>query len=237
MISFPLVIAHRGDSIHALENSLEAMGLALELGVDMIEFDVHRSLDGGLFVMHDGNTGRTANAAMDIEAATVADLARLSLKNGEKIPTLRDVLSLVSGKASLNIEIKSAGAGVLVAAELAAVGYSGGILVSSFLEKEVETVRKAAPNLPVAVVYDRFTVRDVASCRDKGYELVSLNKRAVTNELLRECLREGVGVYVWTVDERYEMERLISWGVDGIFTNDPGLLLDVVSELKDKKIV
>src|SRR5512137_1741050 len=106
----PLVIAHRGDSSRALENSLEAFRLALSIPVDMIEFDVRKSRDNVLYVMHDRNTGRTANGNIDIEKAGSGEISQLRLKNGEAIPTLGDVLTLVNGTVRLNIEIKSEGA-------------------------------------------------------------------------------------------------------------------------------
>src|SRR5512137_2272292 len=95
----PLVIAHRGDSSRALENSLAAFRLALSIPVDMIEFDIRKSRDNVLYVMHDRETGRTANVNIDIEKAVSDDISLIRLKNGEAIPTLNDVLALVDGKA------------------------------------------------------------------------------------------------------------------------------------------
>ena len=97
----PLVIAHRGDSSRALENSLDAFRLALSLPVDMIEFDVRKSRDNVLYVMHDKETGRTADGSLDIEKAVSDDISRLRLKNGEAIPTLNDVLTLSRWKGRI----------------------------------------------------------------------------------------------------------------------------------------
>ncbi|HAK59511.1 MAG TPA: glycerophosphodiester phosphodiesterase, partial [Nitrospiraceae bacterium] len=78
----PLVIAHRGDSSRALENSLDAIRLALSVPADMIEIDIRKSRDDQLFLMHDGNTGRTADRAVDIEGSTSEDIAEVRLNNG-----------------------------------------------------------------------------------------------------------------------------------------------------------
>src|SRR5512137_1372691 len=107
----PLVIAHRGDSSRALENSLEAFRLALSIPVDMIELDVRKSSDNCLYVMHDRTTGRTANGNIEIEKAGSGEISRRRLKNGEAIPALGYVIALVNGKVKLNMEIKSEGAG------------------------------------------------------------------------------------------------------------------------------
>src|SRR5512139_2788545 len=93
----PLIIAHRGDSSSALENSLEAFRLALAVPADMIELDLRMSRDGVLYVMHDRQTGRTADLNVDIESVTARELAGIRLRNGEPIPTLTDVFELTEG--------------------------------------------------------------------------------------------------------------------------------------------
>ncbi len=142
----PLVIAHRGDSSNALENSLESIRRALSLSVDMIEIDIRKSRDNGLYVMHDKLTGRTAGKNIDIERATSDKIAGVKLKNNEPDPTLADVLRLVAGACGLNLEIKSSGAGALTAQYLLASGYKGPVLVSSFQEDEVTAARRAMPS-------------------------------------------------------------------------------------------
>ena len=224
----PLVIAHRGDPSRALENSLAAFRLALSVPADMIEFDVRKSLDNGLFVMHDRETGRTAASNIDIERSATDDIARIRLMNGEPIPTLRDVLGLVRGKAGLNIEVKSRGAGGLVAAELAFSRYSGQVLISSFKEREVVDARSVSPAVPVAGIFDTFIASEVLPYKTKGYDIISLNKSAASRELIERFHHEGISVYVWTVDDQAEMEDLLAWGVDGIYSNKPGLLRSVV---------
>ncbi len=85
----PLIIAHRGDSSRALENSLEAFRLALAVPVDMIEFDVRKSRDNQLYVMHDRETGRTAEKNINIEQSLSEEIATVKLRNGEPIPRPR----------------------------------------------------------------------------------------------------------------------------------------------------
>lgn len=220
----PLVIAHRGDSSRALENSLEAFRLALSLPVDMIEFDIRKSRDNNLYVMHDKETGRTANSNIDIERSLSDDIARVRLKNSEPIPTLNDVLFLVAGKVGLNIEIKSEGAGALTAAHIVGMGYQGKLLISSFKEREVIEAKRVMPNLPVAGIFDAFSPSEVSAYRAKGYPVISLNRKSVSQELITACHKNNIEVYVWTVDKEKEAEQLISWGADGIYSNNPGML-------------
>jgi glycerophosphoryl diester phosphodiesterase len=224
----PLIIAHRGDSSRALENSLAAFRLALSLPVDMIEFDIRKSRDNVLYVMHDKETGRTADGSLDIEKAVSDDISRLKLKNGEAIPTLDDVLTLVDGKAGLNIEIKSKGAGALTAAHLVGSGYRGQVLLSSFKEEEIIGARRVMPDVPMAGIFDTFIPAEIGAYTAKGYHLISLNRKTVTGELVDLFHRQNILMYVWTVDDKNEMERLISMGVDGLYTNKPELLCKIV---------
>jgi len=224
----PLVIAHRGDSFRALENCLEAIQRALALPVDMIEFDIRKSRDNELYVMHDKSTGRTAEPDMDIERHTSAELARVKLRNGEPLPTLGSVLKLVAGACGLNIEIKSGGAGALTARQLLSTGYGGPVLLSSFKEEEVEAARLVMPSLPTSMIFDVFAARNIPAYRERGYSLVSLRRKTVNEKLVAACHEQGLAVYVWTVDDEDEMRRLISWGVDGIYSNNPGALRTLV---------
>ena len=224
----PLVIAHRGDSSHALENSLEAFRLALSIPVDMIEFDIRKSRDNSLYVMHDKETGRTGESNLDIERSLSEDIARVKLKNGESIPSLSDVLSLVAGKVGLNIEIKSEGAGALTAAHIFGTDYQGRVLISSFKEREVIEAKRVMPNVPVAGIFDAFAPSEVSAYRAKGYPVISLNRKSVSRELITSCHSRNIKVYVWTVDNEEEAEQLISWGVDGIYSNSPGMIRRMV---------
>jgi glycerophosphoryl diester phosphodiesterase len=226
----PLVIAHRGDSSNALENSLESIHRALSLPVDMIEIDIRRSRDNGLYVMHDKLTGRTAGKNINIERATSEKIAKVRLKNDEVIPTLAEVLQLVAGKCGLNLEIKSSGSGALTAQYLLTSGYKGHVLVSSFQENEVAAVRRVMPLVPASIIFDVFAIRAIPSYLAHGYNVISLRKTTVNESLIAACHEQGLQVYVWTVDEADEIRKFIAWGVDGIYSNRPAVLKKVIDE-------
>jgi glycerophosphoryl diester phosphodiesterase len=232
----PLVIAHRGDSSRALENSTEAVRLALSLPADMIEIDIRKSRDNVLYVMHDKDTGRTADRNLDIEESTSDEIGDVRLKNGESIPVLMDILKLVSGKAGLNIEIKSDGAGGLCAGHLLGAGYHGHVLISSFKEREVFDARRVMPGLPTSQIFDSFTLNDVNGYKAKGYSVISLKKKTVSEELISACHGRNIKVYVWTVDEEDEMKKFITWGVDGIYSNRPAILKGLVEKQRVSRL-
>ena len=224
----PLIIAHRGDSSRALENSTEAVRLALSLPVDMIEIDIRKSRDNVLYVMHDKDTGRTSDRNINVEQSTSDEIALVRLKNGEPIPSLDDVLRLVAGRVGLNIEIKSDGAGAVLSRHLFHYRYSGYILVSSFSESEVRSARGVMLDLPISVIFDTFSAHDLPVYADKGYSVISLKKNTVNEELIAACHERKIKVYVWTVDEEDEIKKFITWGVDGIYSNRPAVLKRLV---------
>ena len=227
----PLIIAHRGDPSRAVENSLEAFRLALSVPVDMIELDIRKSRDNELFVMHDERTGRTCASDIHLDRSLSDDIAQVRLRNGESVPGLDDVLALVAGKAALNLEIKSEGAGALTAARLVGSGYRGAVLISSFKEREVLDAKRIAPAIPVAGIFDVFSPADVRAYRSRGYGIISLDRRTVTPDLIVALHEQSIKVYVWTVDEEEDMKQLAGWGVDGMYSNRPGLLLSAVDSL------
>jgi glycerophosphoryl diester phosphodiesterase len=227
----PLIIAHRGDPSRALENSLEAFRLALSVPVDMIELDIRKSRDNELYVMHDERTGRTCASDIHLDRSLSDDIAQVRLRNGESVPGLDDVLALVAGKAALNLEIKSEGAGALTAARLVGSGYRGAVLISSFKEREVLDAKRIAPAIPVAGIFDVFSPADVRAYRSRGYGIISLDRRTVTPDLIVALHEQSIKVYVWTVDEEEDMKQLAGWGVDGMYSNRPGLLLSAVDSL------
>lgn len=227
-MSRPLIIAHRGDSSRALENSLEAFRLALSVPVDMVECDIRKSRDNVLYVMHDERTGRTCDVDINIEKSLAEDIAKVKLRNGEPVPLLNDALALVAGRAGLNVEVKSDGAGALTAAHVAGAGYGGRVLISSFKEREVLDAKRVLPNVPVAGIFDDFSPSDVSAYKQTGYGFISLRRKTVTEELVAALHERGIRVYVWTVDGEEEIKRLIGWGVDGIYSNRPGVVKRVL---------
>lgn len=231
-MSIPLVIAHRGDASESLENSLESVHRALSYPVDMIELDIRKSRDNALYVMHDKMTGRTAERSVNIEHATSDVISKLKLRNGEPIPTLEDVIKTVAGSTGLNFEIKSDGAGVVIAQYFASSDYPGYVLLSSFKEDEVRAVRRIMPKIPTAVIYDVFSAHEATNYKKRGYRIISLRKNAVSEKLLTACHEQGIDVYVWTVDEEDEMRKFISWGVDGIYSNRPGVLKTLLGRIE-----
>ncbi len=215
----PLVVAHRGAPARALENSVASFALALADGADMIEFDVRLSADGVPYVIHDARTGRTARENAAISRCTAARLSRIRLKNGEPLPTLAAVLSLVAGRVPLNVEAKSPGSMEAVCRLLASSGYGGPVLLSSGLRAEVLAARGLRPDLPCGLVTRRPSASDMAFCLRHGLSSIHPHHRTLTVMRLKALRASGVAFLPYTVDDGPLFFRLAGAGAAGVFSN------------------
>jgi glycerophosphoryl diester phosphodiesterase len=239
----PLNIAHRGANETAPENTLAAFHKALDLGADGIELDVRLSADGVPVVIHDATVDRTTDGAGPVAGMDLGQLRALDAGGwfdpgftGERIPTLEEVLGVFGGRTWLNLELKgvrilddelvSAVAGVLGQLELAQ-----DVLISSFNPYLLRQVRRLAPSYPVALLYASSPLL----LRQLGQLLLGSRPAAVhphhalvNRQRVARAHKVGTRVNVWTVDARGRMQELISAGVDGIITNQPALLREVL---------
>lgn len=225
-----LVLAHRGASAIAPENTLMAIVKAIEMGVDGIEIDVH-AVGDEVIVIHDRWLHRTTNGKGRISDFSFAELRELDAGQGQKIPTLWEVMAVVSGRCSLNIELKGINDVIpilkLIDKAVAELGFTPNqFLLSSFNHHLLFEIKQIRPELQVGAL--------TASCPlDYAAFAVALQAYSVHIELnfvnppfVADAKEKGLQVYVYTVDELPDMEMLVSWGVDGIFTNVPDRALN-----------
>ncbi len=231
----PLVLAHRGASVHAPENSLAAFRLAVEYGADGIEFDVRYTADGAVVLSHPASVPGFG-ALID---HPISDL-RAALPN---IPTLDEVLA-VTASLLLNIEIKNDPGdpdfdpehhmAATIVDWVEANGLTGRILVSSFNAATVQRVRDLAPALPTGLLLERGLGIDsgLRIAANVGHEWLLPEKSALRlrpEKLIRAARAVGLRLGTWTVDAPWELERLRRAGVDAVITNDPQRTLALYS--------
>lgn len=214
----PLVIAHRGASGVAVENSLSAFRAAVVQGADAVELDVHATDDGELIVHHDPSV-----AGLLIASAAAQELARLRLANGEPIPTLAQALDMIGPGLQVFVEIK-----VLdprwddrLLATLDRGPNPSGYAVHSFAYHVVRRLGEKRPSLPRGVLSEVRT-RDVRRTLLDADAATLWQERQTTDIALVEAVHDiGARIFAWTVDTVTELERLARWGVDGLCTNYP----------------
>ena len=235
-----LIIAHRGESHDAPENTLASLNLAWERDDDAAEIDVHLTKDGRIVVIHDDNTWRTAHRFGRVSNQTLERLRQLDVGRfkgkrwaRERIPTLAEVLDTVPVGKKLFVEIKvDAG----IRAELNVVLKNSScspdqvVLIGKDLHV-MELIKKILPAYQccwVCVIKDEKKMDTqgepeedlIALARQAGLDGLDIEAgKEVDRGFIARVKSAGMKLYVWTVDDPKEARRLLALGVDGIATN------------------
>lgn len=229
----PLIIAHRGASAEAPENTLRAFQLALDQGAQMIELDLHLSADGHVVVIHDETLDHTTNQRGRVKQLTLAEIRRADAGQGERVPTLDEVLDLTLGKVGLYLEIKDPHAAQPVLRTLRARRCQEQMLLASFdltLMKELgESVRDVELGLILGTASLRPGVRYRESfpwlaLRAWRYQVLCMQVELCFAYLAQRSKAAGKRLYVWTADHERQFAQMTARGADGIVTNRPAQL-------------
>ncbi|MCC0080308.1 MAG: glycerophosphodiester phosphodiesterase [Rhodobacter sp.] len=233
----PLAIAHRGGSREAEENTLPAFDHAVALGFGHVETDVHLTADGAVVIHHDPTLARMTGDPRAIADLSLAELRRIRTHGGARIPLLADLLE-AHPHLCINIEAKSDAVVGPLADLLARMDALHRVGVGSFNPARTAALRKAlGPGLCWSPAY-----RGVLGLWLRGWRLpvplapfpvVQVPPRwravsVVTPRFLRAAHRRGIQVQVWTVDDAEAMHHLLDMGVDGIMTDRPSVLKQVL---------
>jgi glycerophosphoryl diester phosphodiesterase len=235
-----LVIAHRGASAYAPQNTMPAFELAVRQGADMLELDVQRTADGILVVFHDDTTERWDGRKRLMTTCTLAEVQALDIARAQ-VATLAEVCAFARERGvRLNVEIKGLGIGAPVAHMLRDERVEDLVLISSFEAGALGEVAAASPHLPRAYLMGHDTYRPDVRLRE-AWPFGALRRSGAVAwhpsydlpllvSLIPRVRRAGFAVNVWTVDDVVAMRQLIALGVDGIITNVPDVLRGVLRE-------
>ncbi|MFP4324267.1 MAG: glycerophosphodiester phosphodiesterase [Anaerolineales bacterium] len=221
----PLVIAHRGASADAPENTLAAFRLALEHGADGIEFDVHQTADGALVVIHDDDLARTTDIRGAVRKVNLADLKTADAGAwfgpafvGEPVPTLEDVCAwLASNDLLAFVELKAPDIEDAVAKTLRAAGLAGRVQVRSFDHAALQRFYAVAPEIPISELwYTR-----IPGAGEHTFPTINGLFALYDAETIAALHARGVAATAWTVNDFEAAERLLAWGIDAITTDHP----------------
>jgi glycerophosphoryl diester phosphodiesterase len=242
----PLVIAHRGDSARRPENTLASFASALEIGAEIVEFDVHLTRDGEVVVIHDPTVDRTTDGTGRVADLTLAELRRLSAGypsrfgdeyRGERIPTLSEVLGLIRDRAIGMIEIKydavtadaEGGIEAHTLAEVRKAGMEKQVALISFSRTALVRCRQFASAIPRGHLFHRAEVADVlAGAREVATELVLPEKGMLSLELRDRAREAGLKVATWVIDDPAELSALSHFDLYGIGSNRPGEMMEAL---------
>lgn len=238
------IIAHRGASHDAPENTLAAVRLGWEQGADAVEIDVHCSRDGKIVVIHDNTLRKLARCSGKVSDKTLSELRLLEVGSwkhprweGERIPTVEEVLQTIPRGKRLFIEIKCAANSVpeLTAALERSSASPKSVVIIGFSLATVTDMKRARPDLEVCWIVERkrswrtgrwTPTADwiIARAREAGLDGVDMGVRGLHTGFVEEIKRATLNCYVWTVDSPFVAARLIRAGIDGVTTNRPGWL-------------
>ncbi len=214
-----IVIAHRGASHAARENTLTAFRKASEMRADWVELDVRRTQDGALAIHHDAHLA-DGRILCDVTADELPPY----------VPNLASALDACSAMG-VNIEIKNWPSepdfdpdntlADKVVALLASRGNADRVLISAFHLPLIDRVRELSPNTVTAWLVERFDTETLDILAAHGHHVVHPWVKKVTRDLIEQCHNRQIVVNAWTCDDPARMSELIDWGIDGICTNVP----------------
>lgn len=241
----PLIIAHRGASAYAPENTLAAFKKAIELGADGIELDVHLSKDGEVVVIHDYSVDRTSNGKGQVAELSLKELKALDFGNwfsgqyrNENIPLLEEVLELLKGwNGLLNIEIKHnrlEGCSQIeekVLKLLHTYGFLDKVIISSFDHYSLIKIKEIEPSIRICPLYTAALYKPWEYAASLNAFAIHPHYHTVTPDVVNQCHERGINVNVYTVDLPQHIKLMMDAGVDGIITNVP----DVAIQIRDAK--
>ena len=237
-----MIVAHRGASKEAPQNTIPAFTLAWEQGADAIEGDFHLTKDGHIVCIHDGNTKEVCDTNLVVKQSTLADLRELDVGvhggqifKGTRIPTIAEVFSTLPEQKSIFIEVKCGDE--IIPALLKEIGKSGlteeQIVVISFNEKVLQELKAQAPKYRTSWLCS-FKRNKSGEITPSSETVLSTLKRIqadglssntdVPESIIDTVLQQGYQWHVWTVDDPNTAERMKALGAKSITTNVPNVI-------------
>ncbi|MFA6414081.1 MAG: glycerophosphodiester phosphodiesterase family protein [Syntrophales bacterium] len=223
-----IFFAHRGASGYEPENTLSAFDLALAMGARWIELDVY-AVGGELVVIHDDRLERTTNGTGFVMDKDLSYLRTLDAGKGQKIPLLREVFDLVSGRAGVNIELKGPGTAAPASAIIAAAiterrMTAEQLIVSSFNHNELLRFKAMHPEIRIGTLVSGVPRRSARFAEKMGAYAVHAGMNIVNRKFVADAQHRGLKFFVYTVNSGEDLKRMQDMGVDGAFTNYPDLM-------------
>jgi glycerophosphoryl diester phosphodiesterase len=223
-----LAVGHRGAAGIEPENTLRGFRRAIELGCDMAECDVHLTRDGQLAVIHDETVDRTTNGSGWVGEFTMAELKQLDAGGGERIPTLEEVLEGVRGRLRLLVELKGAGTEERAAATVKRFEMAPDVYFTSFHLERIEKIREIDPSLLTGAIFGDPPADACDRAIVAGAKSISVRYPSVTAALVQEAREKGLMFRAWNPDTAEDIYAMVALGVDGIGSNRPDILMEVL---------
>lgn len=241
LVEQPINIGHRGASGYFPENTSLSFEQALKMGAKGLEFDLKITSDNKVLVFHDDDTYRMTGEKFEINKTEYAQIKKLTILDteDEKIPLLKEILNKFSN-IPMVIEIKDTGQNVVeeVAEVIKETDSENQVLVGSFHESTINKVRKALPDVPTAAcereaflfyILSHLGLAGFLNWKFDAFTIPTKHKKlpVLTPPFIAATRAKGIGLYIWTINNKKTMQRLIKLGVDGIMTDYPDKMKDI----------
>jgi glycerophosphoryl diester phosphodiesterase len=219
-----LRIGHRGACGHAPENTLASIEQAIVLRCTLTEVDIQRTSDDELVLLHDERVDRTTNGRGRVADLTLPDIRTLDAGGGESPPTLDDVLKAASGRIGLILELKTGGSAYDVCAIVRGSGFTQPVIYASFLQEELQHVRRANPQAQTMILFTRLPANPGIVAVRLHATHVGLRLDTVTEPLVNALHNQGLIVFAYTANQPAQVSKMKRLGVDGIISDFPDLV-------------
>jgi glycerophosphoryl diester phosphodiesterase len=219
-----MIIGHRGAAGYEPENTLLSFKKAMEIGVDWIEFDLRRSADGHIVVIHDDTVDRTTNGHGKVSDMTLAELEKLDAGKGQKILTFQEVFDLAKGHVKMIPEIKQEGIEWEVLDIIDRNQIVNDCIVSSFFGYSIRRCKEFNPQLQTAAIFSHLPIDFKEEALDIMADMLFLRKDIASQALVKECHKNGFNVNIWNVDTPEEIKKYADMKPDFLSSNYPDRL-------------
>jgi glycerophosphoryl diester phosphodiesterase len=232
-----LILAHRGASADAPENTLLAFEEAIQQGADGIEFDVFPCGDE-FVVIHDKWVHRTTDGQGQLRDYSFEQLRQLDAGCKQQIPTLGEVLLLVGDRCQVNIEVKADCYVPSLVKEIKRCQQTANIsddavIISSFHHPLLQSIKSTAPQWRYGALSASYAVQGNQFAQDLEAWSVNIDLSVVDQALIEDAHERGLKALIYTVDEKADLLELKQWGADGVFTNKPANSRRILEQTSD----
>ncbi|AXK18618.1 TPA: glycerophosphodiester phosphodiesterase [Bacillus toyonensis] len=250
-------IAHRGASAYAPEHTIAAYKLGQQLKGDYIEIDLKMTKDGHLLAMHDETVNRTTNGKGLVKEHTLEEMKQLNVGSffnekypnfakkefeNAKVPTLKEIIEMFGHNANYYIETKSPDEYPGMEEKLLEIvkyyQISDKVIIQSFSEESLQKIHSLHANIPLVQLLSYKKAVQLNELEIEKYKTycigLGMNYKYIDSAYVKKIKKHGLEVHPFTVDNEKDMKKLLSWGVDGMFTNYPDRLHSIL-DLKNHK--
>jgi len=230
----PKILGHRGCAGLEPENTIRAFKRAIDLGVDLIEFDVRMTKDKKLVVIHDEKLDRTTNGRGYIRDFNFEEIRKFDAGKGEKVPSLEETLDFLKDqRPTIVIEIKEPETTEKILKIINREKVKDKVIIVSFWLEALKKIKEIDPKIKTAALFRKKIKNIILLIKKIKADGLGLEYHSIDEKIVKDCHKENLEINVWTVNEIEDIERMIELGVDIISSNYPNRVLEILKRSKN----